>query len=102
MASPHVSGVAALYKSVHGDASSATVNNWLTSNSTTSVITGNISGTPNRQLFTPSTAVGPTLHGRLGRPASAATAERDGATTEPRHRPPPGGGVRARMPPSNL
>ncbi|CAL9279038.1 MULTISPECIES: S8 family peptidase [unclassified Streptomyces] len=51
MASPHVSGVAALYKSAYGDASSATVNNWLISNSTTNVIGGNISGTPNRLLF---------------------------------------------------
>ncbi|MEU2182245.1 S8 family peptidase [Streptomyces thermolilacinus] len=51
MASPHVSGVAALYKSAYGDASSATVNNWLISNSTANVIGGNISGTPNRLLF---------------------------------------------------
>ncbi|MFI6107646.1 S8 family serine peptidase [Streptomyces sp. NPDC051310] len=51
MASPHVSGVAALYKSAYGDASSATVNNWLTSNSTAGVISGNITGTPNRLLF---------------------------------------------------
>ncbi|MDT9685895.1 S8 family peptidase [Streptomyces sp. TRM76323] len=51
MASPHVSGVAALYKSAYGDASSATVNNWLISNSTTNVIGGNVSGTPNRLLF---------------------------------------------------
>jgi subtilisin family serine protease len=51
MASPHVSGVAALYKSAYGDASSATVNNWLTSNSTTGVISGSITGTPNRLLF---------------------------------------------------
>ncbi|WP_336317648.1 S8 family peptidase [Streptomyces lavendofoliae] len=51
MASPHVSGAAALYKSAHGDASSATVNNWLIGNSTAGVITGNISGTPNRLLF---------------------------------------------------
>ncbi|MFJ8694224.1 S8 family peptidase [Streptomyces roseolilacinus] len=52
MASPHVAGVAALYKSAYGDASSATVNNWLISNSTANVIGGNISGTPNRLLFT--------------------------------------------------
>ncbi|MEU3450767.1 S8 family peptidase [Streptomyces thermolilacinus] len=51
MASPHVAGVAALYKSAYGDASSATVNNWLINNSTTNVIGGNISGTPNRLLF---------------------------------------------------
>ncbi|URM88773.1 S8 family peptidase [Streptomyces sp. MRC013] len=51
MASPHVAGVAALYKSAYGDASSATVNNWLVSNSTANVISGNYSGTPNRLLF---------------------------------------------------
>ncbi|OEJ97663.1 S8 family peptidase [Streptomyces thermolilacinus] len=51
MASPHVAGVAALYKSAYGDASSATVNNWLIGNSTANVIGGNISGTPNRLLF---------------------------------------------------
>ncbi|MBH5334771.1 S8 family peptidase [Streptomyces pactum] len=51
MASPHVSGVAALYKSNYGDASSATVNQWLTSNATTNVIGGNVGSTPNRLLF---------------------------------------------------
>ncbi|MFJ3161183.1 S8 family peptidase [Streptomyces kanasensis] len=51
MASPHVSGVAALYKSTYGDASSSTVNNWLTANSTTNVIGGNVGSTPNRLLF---------------------------------------------------
>lgn len=51
MASPHVSGVAALYKSTYGDTSSATVNNWLIGNSTANVIGGNLSGTPNRLLF---------------------------------------------------
>lgn len=51
MASPHVSGVAALYKSAYGDASTSTVNNWLINNSTTGVIRGNYSGTPNRLLF---------------------------------------------------
>ncbi|UYQ62522.1 S8 family peptidase [Streptomyces peucetius] len=51
MASPHVSGVAALYKSAYGDAATSTVNNWLINNSTTNVIRGNYSGTPNRLLF---------------------------------------------------
>ncbi|MFE7129910.1 S8 family peptidase [Streptomyces sp. NPDC057638] len=51
MAAPHVAGVAALYKSAYGDASSATVNNWVINNSTPNVIRGNISGTPNRLLF---------------------------------------------------
>ncbi len=51
MASPHVAGVAALYKANYGDASSSTVNSWIVNNSTTYVISGNYSGTPNRLLF---------------------------------------------------
>ncbi len=51
MASPHVAGVAALYKSTYGDASSSTVHSWITSNATTKVIRSNPSGTPNRLLF---------------------------------------------------
>ena len=51
MATPHVTGVAALYKAVNGDQSSATVSNWIISNATTGAITGNPSGTPNRLLF---------------------------------------------------
>lgn len=50
MASPHVAGVAALYKSAFGDASQATVANWIIGNATSGVITGNPSGTPNRLL----------------------------------------------------
>ncbi len=51
MASPHVAGVAVLYKSTFGDASQSTVANWIISNATTGVITGNPAGTPNRLLF---------------------------------------------------
>ncbi|MGH7607846.1 MAG: S8 family peptidase, partial [Gemmatimonadales bacterium] len=51
MASPHVAGVAALFKAVNGDQSSATVSNWIITNSTGGVITGNPAGTPNRLLF---------------------------------------------------
>jgi subtilisin family serine protease len=51
MASPHVAGVAALYKATFGDASSSTIRTWLINNSTANVITGNPSGTPNRLLF---------------------------------------------------
>jgi subtilisin family serine protease len=51
MASPHVAGVAALYKAVYGNASSSTIRTWLINNSTASVISGNPSGTPNRLLF---------------------------------------------------
>lgn len=53
MATPHVAGVAALYKSVYGDASSATVSAWLSNNATPSVIIGNPGGTPNRLLYVP-------------------------------------------------
>ena len=51
MATPHVVGVAALYKAAFGDASSSTIRSWLINNSTASVITGNPSGTPNRLLY---------------------------------------------------
>ncbi len=51
MASPHVAGVGALYKSTYGEASSATVGSWITTNSTAGVIRSNPSGTPNRLLF---------------------------------------------------
>jgi subtilisin family serine protease len=51
MASPHVAGVGALYKSsVGGDPSSANVASWINSNGTAGVIRSNRSGTPNRLL----------------------------------------------------
>jgi subtilisin family serine protease len=50
MASPHVSGVAALYKS-YGDQSAASVTNWMNAVATAGVITGNPAATPNRLLF---------------------------------------------------
>lgn len=51
MASPHVAGVAALYKGTYGNVSSSTIVSWINSNATGSVISGNVSGTPNRLLF---------------------------------------------------
>ncbi|PPK93798.1 peptidase inhibitor I9 [Kineococcus xinjiangensis] len=51
MASPHVAGVMALYKSANPSASSSAVNNWIVSGATTSVVRSNPSGTPNRLLF---------------------------------------------------
>ena len=51
MASPHVAGVAALYKATFGDASYSTIRSWLINNSTTGVITSNPSGTPNRLVY---------------------------------------------------
>jgi subtilisin family serine protease len=51
MASPHVAGVAALYKGNFGDAASSTIVSWIINNSTANVITGNVTGTPNRLLY---------------------------------------------------
>ena len=51
MASPHVAGTAALYKHTYGDASSSTIDTWIKNNSTAGVITGNVTGTPNRLLY---------------------------------------------------
>ena len=51
MATPHVTGVAALYKAVNGDASFSTIRSWLVNNSTSGAITGNPAGTANRLLF---------------------------------------------------
>lgn len=53
MATPHATGVGALYKSRYGDAASSTIVNWIISNSTANVIRSNPSGTPNRLLFSP-------------------------------------------------
>ena len=50
MATPHVAGVGALYKSSFGEASSATVASWINTNATAGVIRSNPSGTPNRLL----------------------------------------------------
>ncbi|MEJ7761028.1 MAG: S8 family peptidase [Gemmatimonadaceae bacterium] len=51
MASPHVAGVGALYKATFGDASFSTIRTWIINNSTANVITGNVTGTPNRLLY---------------------------------------------------
>lgn len=50
MASPHIAGTAALYKSDYGDAHWTTIHNWITSNSTAGVVGNNPSYTPNRLL----------------------------------------------------
>lgn len=52
MATPHVTGVAALYKQTFGDHSFSTIRSWLITNATSGVISGNPSGTPNRLLYT--------------------------------------------------
>jgi subtilisin family serine protease len=51
VAAPHVAGVAALYREAAPTASPATIANFLTSQATQNVITGNPAGTPNRLLW---------------------------------------------------
>jgi subtilisin family serine protease len=51
MASPHVAGVAALYKQFSPGASSTTVRNAIVNNATTNVLTGVGTGSPNRLLY---------------------------------------------------
>jgi subtilisin family serine protease len=51
MASPHVAGVAALYKATYGDAAASTIASWLSTNASANYITGNISGTANKLLY---------------------------------------------------
>jgi len=51
MATPHVTGVGALYKATFGDAAWSTIRDWLTANATSGAISGNPSGTPNLLLY---------------------------------------------------
>jgi subtilisin family serine protease len=51
MASPHVAGVAALYKQANPSASSTTVRNAIVNNATTNVISNVGTGSPNRLLY---------------------------------------------------
>jgi subtilisin family serine protease len=51
MASPHVAGVAALYKQVNPSASSTTVRNAIVNGATTNVVTNAGTGSPNRLLY---------------------------------------------------
>jgi subtilisin family serine protease len=50
MATPHVVGVAALYKEADGDGSQAAVTDWITSHAVKNAITGVPAGTPNLLL----------------------------------------------------
>jgi subtilisin family serine protease len=52
MASPHVVGVAALYKEAEGDAPQATVTGWITAHAVRNALTGVPPGTPNLLLNT--------------------------------------------------
>lgn len=51
MASPHVAGVAALYKQANPSASASTVRNAIVNNATTGVLSGVGTGSPNRLLY---------------------------------------------------
>ena len=51
MASPHVAGVAALYKQANPSASSTTIRNAIVNNATVNVISNAGSGSPNRLLY---------------------------------------------------
>jgi subtilisin family serine protease len=51
MASPHVAGVAALYKQANPSASATTVRNAIVNNATTNVISNAGTGSPNRLLY---------------------------------------------------
>lgn len=51
MASPHVAGVAALYKQANPSASSTTIRNAIVNNATTGVVTNPGTGSPNRLLY---------------------------------------------------
>lgn len=51
MASPHVAGVAALYKQANPSASATTVRNAIVNNATTGVVSNAGSGSPNRLLY---------------------------------------------------
>jgi subtilisin family serine protease len=51
MASPHVAGVAALYKQANPSASAATIRNAIVNNATSGVISGAGTGSPNRLLY---------------------------------------------------
>lgn len=51
MASPHVAGVAALFKQANPSASAATIRNAIVNNATTNVVTNAGTGSPNRLLY---------------------------------------------------
>jgi subtilisin family serine protease len=52
MATPHVVGVAALYKEANGDGSQTTVTDWITAHAVKDAVTGVPAGTPNLLLNT--------------------------------------------------
>ncbi|HEX6682471.1 MAG TPA: S8 family peptidase [Candidatus Limnocylindrales bacterium] len=50
MSTPHAAGIAALYKQTFGNGSQSTVHTWIVNNASLNVVTGSLSGTPNRLL----------------------------------------------------
>jgi subtilase family protein/peptidase inhibitor I9 len=54
-ATPHVAGVAALYKATYGDAPNQQILDWMISTATRDVIKDNVAGTPNRLLHSVTT-----------------------------------------------
>ncbi|HEY0602291.1 MAG TPA: carbohydrate binding domain-containing protein [Herpetosiphonaceae bacterium] len=62
-ATAFVAGAAALYKATYGDTTQATINDWLTTNATPNQITNNITGTPNRLLYSDPTTVKSVIDG---------------------------------------
>ncbi|MEV6109696.1 S8 family serine peptidase [Streptomyces sp. NPDC051940] len=52
MATPHVAGIAALYKSANGDTSQSALGSWLVANATPGVVRGDLVGTPNLLAYT--------------------------------------------------
>jgi subtilisin family serine protease len=64
-ATPHVTGVAALYKAIYGDAPSDVIADWIVNNATTGVITGNPAGTPNLLVYSPASFGEPTGGGEF-------------------------------------
>ena len=51
MATPHVTGLAAMYKQTYGNAASSTIVSNLISWTTKNIVTGNFVNTPNRLLY---------------------------------------------------
>jgi subtilisin family serine protease len=51
MATPHVTGAAAIYKSTNGDAAQSIIASWLVTNATAGLINGNPAGTPNLLVY---------------------------------------------------
>ncbi|CAN5248178.1 hypothetical protein BH20GEM2_BH20GEM2_16650 [soil metagenome] len=51
MASPHVAGIAALYKQKYGNASSSTIKTWIRNKATRGALRGSLYGSPDRLVY---------------------------------------------------